>query len=74
MTDFPKDLHEKVHISTIRAGDTVMIDGQLKTVGKKDIRRNNFTGVTLWGDSHKLGRDPITRVIFGAEIARQSRQ
>jgi hypothetical protein len=66
----PPDVYEAVEIGKLRAGDTVLIDGTLKTICRNDIKRG-FCGVTLWGDSHRLGRDKITRVTFGAEIARQ---
>lgn len=49
------------HISEIRAGDTVMIDGQMRTVSNNDIRRG-FLGVTLFGDSYRLGTVPVQRV------------
>ena len=35
------------HISRIRPGDTVEVDGHLKTVSPGDIRRG-FMGTTLW--------------------------
>ena len=51
------------HIDLIRPGDTVEINGVLKTVCKKDIRRG-FEGTTLWGDSYHLGTTPVRLVMI----------
>ena len=51
------------HIDLIRPGDTVLIDGHLKTVCSNDLKRG-FVGTTLWGDSYKLGTVPVQRVTF----------
>ena len=48
------------HIDHIRPGDTVEIDGQLKTVSPGDIR-TGFMGTTLFGDSYRLGTIPVKR-------------
>lgn len=72
MNGFP-DLYEQVHVNDIRPGDTVVIDGTLKTVCQKDIRTGGFCGATLFGDSHRLGTAPVTRVIFSAELARRAK-
>ena len=69
----PPDLYEQVHISCIKPGDTVLIKGVLKTVCPKDLSYEPFMRYALWGDSYHLGRLLITRVTFGAEIARQQR-
>lgn len=52
---------EAVHISVIRTGDTVEINGHLKTVCGKDIKRDPFMGVTLFGDSYRLGTVPVIK-------------
>lgn len=54
------------HIDRIRPGDTVLIDGHLKTVSHNDLKRG-FVGTTLWGDSYKLGTVPVQRVTFGTK-------
>jgi hypothetical protein len=46
---------KEVHISTIRAGDLIMIDDKIVTVGMKDIRHDPFMGTTIFGDCHMLG-------------------
>jgi hypothetical protein len=50
---------KKINILDVRAGDTVVIGGELKTVCKKDIARS-FAGVTLFGDSYRLGTLQVT--------------
>ncbi len=55
---------KKVHISNIRQGDTIKCkDGFIRTVNKEFIK-NGFMGVTLFGDSYKLGTEPVLKVIF----------
>ena len=51
------------HIDLIRPGDTVEIDGQLKTVCPNNIKRG-FIGTTLWGDSYKLGSVPVRLAVI----------
>lgn len=67
----PPDRHEQVTPADLRAGDTVLLAGVLKTVCKKDLGRDALLGATLWGDSHRAGRETITRVTFGAQVARE---
>ena len=55
---------EQVHISQIKTGDTVIIDGIERTVNASDIKRDPFMGHTLFGDSHRMGTLPITRVVY----------
>jgi hypothetical protein len=52
------------HINNIEIGDTVEIDGVLKTVGKEDIKPDSFLGRTLFGDCFSLGCEPVRKVIF----------
>lgn len=55
------------HIDRIRPGDTVEVDGVLKTVCRNVIRKGGFLGTTLWGDSFRSGLDLVPRaVIFHA--------
>lgn len=56
---------KKVHISLISQGDVVLChDSKERTVCKKDIKRDNFMGITLFGDSYKLGRELVTKVLY----------
>jgi len=55
----------KVHLSTIKWGDTVVCkDGHTRTVGKKDIIHGGFFGSTLWGDSYKMNKEKIEKVSY----------
>lgn len=51
----------ETHISEIRAGDTVMHHGEIKTVGNNNMRRG-FMGRTLFGDSYQLGTEPVKKL------------
>lgn len=55
---------EEIHISQVRVGDAVIRDGHTKTVSPGVLNRG-FMGITLWGDSYKLGTIPVLRVKFG---------
>lgn len=52
------------HISLIRPGDTVEIDGTLHTVGQNDIKTGGFMGLTLRGDSYRCGTVPVLRAVI----------
>lgn len=54
----------KVSIKDITVGDTVIYQGDMRTVGKNDIKRDSLFGVLLFGDSHNLARNLIERVTF----------
>jgi hypothetical protein len=49
------------HVSLIRVGDTVLYNGQLKTVNQKYL---NTRDQTLFGDSFRCGTIPVKKVIF----------
>lgn len=52
----------KVH--QLRAGDTVLIDGSLRTVTGKDLKNCPFMGATLWGDCHGNTSRNVTKAII----------
>lgn len=52
------------HISTIKAGDTVVHNNVLRTVCKNDIRRSEFFGTSLFGDSYNMGRRDVLVAII----------
>ena len=55
----------EVHISCIKSGDTIIHnDGKLTTVCKNNIKRDSFMGITLFGDSYKLGYQLVKRIEF----------
>lgn len=51
-----------VHISSIKAGDIVEIDGKHHTVNQNHIKRDSFVGTTLFGNSYRLGTLPVMKV------------
>ena len=51
------------HINLIRPGDTIEVDGHLKTVSPGAIGKG-FMGKTLWGDSYRLGTLPVRRAVI----------
>ena len=53
----------KVHISKIKGGDAILFHGQVKTVSNCDIKFDKFMGITIFGDSFKLGYELVTRVL-----------
>lgn len=54
---------EEVHISTIQAGDTILhTDGLIRTVCNVNIRYSFFMGITLFGDSYRLGNILVKRL------------
>ncbi len=53
---------ELVDISTIRAGDTIVHDGKLRTVCNNNIQYCSFMGITLFGDSYKSGHTKVKLV------------
>lgn len=53
-----------VHISTIKAGDTIVVDGELKTVTNSNIKRDELLGITLFGDSYVAGRIPVKKAVI----------
>lgn len=56
---------KEVHISTIRAGDTVVLaDGLTHTVCKKDITYDRFMGICLFGYNYKCGHEPVKKAII----------
>ena len=55
---------EKVHISKITVGDTVMHNGQMRTVCRRTFNCNDFVGQMMWGDSYNMGKILVERIIF----------
>ena len=56
---------ENIHISRIRIGDTIQhTDGTIKTVGKNNIKNSPFMGITLFGDSYRLGTLLVKRLKY----------
>ena len=55
---------EEVHVDCIKVGDTVIHEGELRTVCRNNIGGDTFMGRTLWGDSYRLGTVPVKRVLL----------
>jgi hypothetical protein len=55
-----------VKVSELKHGDTVEIDGNLKTVSRDHLKKDELFGYTFQGDPH---RDGITKVVFKVPTA-----
>ena len=53
-----------VDISSIFAGDTVVIDGELKTVSANDIQLDPFMGKSIFGSTYFGNGRKIQRASF----------
>ena len=51
----------QIHISEVKQGMTVEVNGEMLTVGKKNIKYCEFMGWSLFGDGSKR---TITRIQF----------
>ena len=54
----------KVHISQIKAGDTIYLNGEQKTVCKSNIKKSDFMPMSIFGDTFKSGTVLIEKVLF----------
>lgn len=54
----------QVHKDEIRAGDTIVMDGKLKTVCQNNIKHDSFMGTTIFGDSFMLGLKPVEKAVI----------
>jgi len=52
------------HICFVTVGDIIIHEGRMVTVGRGDIRRDNFMGILVFGDSYQLGRQPAKKVLI----------
>lgn len=55
---------QKVHISSIKIGDTILHNDEIKTVCKRVLKKCDFMGVSLFGDSYNLGHKPVIKINF----------
>ena len=56
---------KEVHISTISIGDSILCpDGKERTVSKGNIKRSEFMGISIFGDTYNLGTKPVKKVIY----------
>ena len=55
----------EVHISTISIGDSIICnDGFERTIGKNNIKKDSFLGISIFGDTYRLGRLPVKKVVY----------
>jgi len=54
----------EMHISEIRPGDAILHKGAVRTVSNNDLRRSEFMGITIFGDSYRLGYKKVIRVHY----------
>jgi len=57
----------EVHISTLKAGDTVKHNGLIQTLSKNNIGKSSFMGSSIFGDSYQLGQIKVKKVLFRVE-------
>lgn len=55
---------QRVPVSELRPGDTVLIDGVPTTVGASNLRRCPFMGATLDGDTYATQGRKVDVVLF----------
>lgn len=58
---------EKIHISQIRLGDSVLHNGEVKTVCGRTLNNCPFMGISIFGDTYNLGYKLVTRVNFNRQ-------
>ena len=56
--------YKLVHKENIMPGDTIIWKSCTATVSRKNIKRNSFTGLTIFGDSCILGLRKIVKIIY----------
>lgn len=57
-------MYKPTHITHILPGDIILHDNKEQTVCHKDIKRDSFMGVTIFGDSYKLGYKPVLKRMY----------
>lgn len=55
---------ENIHINLVKVGDTILHNGDIRTLGKNNIKHSEFMGTTIWGDSYHIGYKPVKLVKF----------
>jgi len=62
---------KEVDRSEIVVGDTIIMDGVMKTVCNNNIKYNEFFGITIHGCNFRLGMDKVQKVLFDTKIQKQ---
>jgi hypothetical protein len=53
---------EKIHIDLLRVGDTILHNGEVKTISGNNLKRGGFMGTTVFGDSYNSGNKKVTLI------------
>lgn len=61
----------RLHKEKIILGDTILQNGELKTISNTSFSYSKFMGLTINGDSYKLGQELVSRVDNVAEYLRE---
>ena len=56
------------HISSVRVGDTVIHNGEMKTVSGSNIKHDKFWGTSIFGDGYKFGSKLVEVVKLGVNM------
>ena len=56
--------YKLVHKESIMPGDTIIWRNHTATVSRKDIRKNSFTGRTIFGNACMLGLQRVVKIIY----------
>lgn len=55
---------QNIHIDLLMVGDTILHEGEEKTVSGTDLKVNEFMGITVFGDSYHLGYKKVKKIIL----------
>lgn len=54
----------EVHKNNIVAGDVIFHNGHERTVCNSNLKSDSFMGLTIFGDSYRLGYKPVLKGIY----------
>ena len=54
----------EVHKNDIKPGDTIILHGEMKTVCKNNIKKDEFFRTVIHGESFNLGCEKVKKVVF----------
>lgn len=52
------------HISQLKVGDIIKHNGKIVTVGNGHLKKCDFFGFAIYGDSYKLGTIPVIKLVY----------
>ena len=50
--------------STIRVGDVILHDGKEMSIGRNDITRSSFMGISIFGDCYHSGYKKVLKGVL----------